>query len=102
MLRCLPALLFLSISAPTLWALAAGSLSGTVRDASTAVVPAASLTITNTALNTKYNTVASAQGLYSFPALPVGRYDLTVSASGFQSQKKTGIAIDADAAVRLD
>lgn len=84
------------------WALAGGSLSGVISDPSGAVLPSAKLTLVNTALKTEYKTVSDSRGFYSFPALPVGHYDLTIDAAGFESQKKADIAVDADAAVKLD
>jgi hypothetical protein len=34
--------------------------------------------------------------------VPVGRYELTIEATGFQTQKKTGLTVDTDAALRVD
>jgi hypothetical protein len=34
--------------------------------------------------------------------LAVGRYDLQIDAAGFQSLRRTGLMIDADAAVTVD
>lgn len=79
-----------------------GSLSGVVQDPQGALAPGAKLTLVNSAVKTEYHAVSHARGFYSFPALPVGHYDLTVEVSGFDIQKKTNIVIDADAAVRLD
>src|SRR5580698_7642836 len=83
-------------------AFAGGALSGTVSDQTGAVVPMANLTLTNTAQKTEIRTIADSRGFYSFQSLPVGVFDLTIEASGFQPQKKTGITVDADAQVRLD
>jgi len=79
-----------------------GSISGTLTDQSGAVIPAASLTLVNLDLATSYKASTDAQGFYSFPTLPVGRYELTIEAAGFKTQKKTGIVVDTDAAVRVD
>jgi hypothetical protein len=84
-----------------LWA-ANGSLSGTVRDPSGAVVPGASITLINTALKTRYKTTTNSQGFYTFPTLPVGSYDLTVAAIGFKTHEKTNLKIDVDAALTVD
>jgi hypothetical protein len=90
------------LSAAAAWGLSGGSLSGVIRDVSGSVVPGAALTLVNRSLQTEFKAVSDAQGHYSFPAVPVGRYDLTVEARGFQAEKKTGVAVDADAAVTLD
>ena len=79
-----------------------GSLSGTVKDATGGVIPGVSVTVTNTALGTQFTTVTDGQGLYSFPKLPVGRYDVTIQIDGFKPQKRTGLAVDADSALQLN
>ncbi len=85
-----------------LWAVANGSISGTVTDQSRAVVAGATLTLVHTALHATFNTTADKQGFYSFPTLPVGSYELTVSADGFNPQRKTGLTVDMDSADRVD
>jgi hypothetical protein len=94
--------LALLFSAHIGWAISGGSLAGTVKDPSGAVIPHAQVTLTNTGLQTVLRTTSDGQGVYNFPALSVGRYDLTIEVPGFKSQKKTNIGIDADAAVRVD
>ncbi len=90
------------VSSSLAWALAGGSLSGVLKDPSGAVVPGAKLTLVNTALKTQFQTTSDTHGLYSFPALPVGHYDLTIEASGFRTQKRMNITIDADSGVTVD
>jgi len=94
--------LFLALGTCAVWGAATGSLSGTVKDPSGAVIPGAILTLRNTVLDSQYKAVSDGQGFYSFPTLPVGHYDLTVEAAGFRTQKKTGLAIDTDAALAVD
>src|SRR5262249_19067206 len=79
-----------------------GSVSGTVKDPTGAVVPGVTVTATNTVLNTMFNTVTDGQGLYSFPKLAVGKYDLTLQIEGFKPQKRTGIQVDADSALQIN
>jgi len=90
------------LSASFLWAFAGGSLSGVVEDPTGAVIEGAKLTLVNTGLKTQFQTTSDSKGFYSFPALPVGKYDLTIAAAGFKPQKKTDVGIDADAAVTLN
>jgi Carboxypeptidase regulatory-like domain len=94
--------LFLATSGCVLWGAATGSLSGTVRDPSGAVIPAAALTLENTALKTRYRAISDGKGFYSFPTLPVGHYDLMIEAPGFKTEKKTDLIVDADAALTVD
>jgi len=79
-----------------------GSLAGTVKDPSGLVVPGASVTAINTMLGTMFSTTSDGQGLYSFPKLPVGRYDVTIQLDGFKPQKRTGVAVDADSAIQIN
>ncbi|HEY1658797.1 MAG TPA: carboxypeptidase regulatory-like domain-containing protein [Candidatus Sulfotelmatobacter sp.] len=84
------------------YAASGGSISGTVTDTSGAVIVAATLKLVNTGQQTVWHAVSDQQGLYSFPNIPVGHYDLTITAVGFTSQKKTGVSVDTDSAIRLD
>jgi hypothetical protein len=77
-----------------------GSVSGTVKDPTGGVMPGVSITATNTALGTKFDTTTDGQGSFSFPKLPVGRYDLTFQIDGFKPLKRTGIAVDADSVLQ--
>jgi hypothetical protein len=84
------------------YAASGGSISGTVADPSGAVIVGATLKFVNTAQQTVWQAASDKQGLYSFPNIPVGHYDLTITATGFTSQKKAGISVDTDSAIRLD
>jgi hypothetical protein len=86
----------------TLWAATGGSISGTVTDQTGAVVPNATLELINTGQHSTYRVKSDRQGLYSFPNLAVGHYDLTITASGFTTQRKTNLTVDTDSAVRVD
>src|SRR5262245_5549637 len=64
------------------------SLTGLVTDGSGAVVPDARVTAVNVA--TGVETSASTQaGYYTFPALPVGTYEIQVEKSGFRKARAT-------------
>ena len=90
------------LSAHLVWAVSGGTLSGTIKDQSGAIIPDAKLTIVNNALKTEFNATSDAMGAYIFPNLAVGQYTLTIDAPGFRSQKKNNLTIDADSAVRFD
>src|SRR5207302_128625 len=62
-----------------------GTVSGAVRDSAGAYVSGAKVTITNTETGISRQTVSSQDGLYSFPALPIGAYRLTVEKEGFET-----------------
>lgn len=85
-----------------LFAAANGSVSGTVSDPSGAVIAGAHVTLDNTASKSEYTSVTDGQGMYSFPALPVGQYDVTIEASGFKTEKIADLIVDTDAALNLN
>ena len=95
-------ILSLVFPALSLHAATGGSISGTVADPSGAVVAGATLKLINTAQQTIYQVASDRQGLYSFPNLPVGQYDLTITDTGFKAQKKTNLTVDTDSALRMD
>jgi len=84
------------------WAQVGGSISGAVKDPSGAVIPGVAVTATNTTLGTVFNTITDGQGLYSFPKLPVARYEVTMQIDGFKPQKRTGLQVDADSAIQIN
>jgi hypothetical protein len=73
-----------------------------LKDGSGGAISNASITLANVALQNEFRTTSDARGFYSFPALPVGLYDLTIQAAGFRPQKRKAIAVDADAAVTVN
>ena len=86
----------LPLSAQTL-----GTITGEVRDPSGAAIPQASVVITNTATNASRSTVASA-GIYVFPDLAPGTYEVKAQAAGFDSQVKTNVVLQVQQTERLD
>src|SRR5690348_14827020 len=72
-----------------------GNIAGTVKDPQGAVVPNATVTITNTDKNAVIRTVKTgAGGEFAAPLLPVGHYSFTVEAPGFQKYEQTGITLN--------
>src|SRR5262249_25470200 len=74
-----------SIALPVYSQTGAGTVSGEVRDASEGLVSGAKVTITNTETGISRQTETSSEGLYSFPALPIGPYRLSVEKQGFDT-----------------
>jgi hypothetical protein len=73
-----------------------GSLSGTVVDASGAVVPGAVVTLTNEGTSAAQHTNTSAAGAFRFALLAVGHYQLEVSETGFSKLRISNIQVDAN------
>jgi hypothetical protein len=81
------------------WGAVTGRIAGTVKDPSGAAIPGAAVTVTNTAQGLETKTMTDARGDFSLPSLPVGTYDILFEANGFRSEKRTGLVIDANAAI---
>ena len=73
-----------------------GSLSGTVADPSGAVVPDATVILTNAGTGAVQQAMTSATGTFRFTLLQVGHYNLEVSKAGFKKLKETGASVDAN------
>ncbi len=61
-----------------------GSLSGTITDPGTAVVPGATVTVVNNATGAERTTTTSSGGVFDFQALQPGTYTLSVETAGFK------------------
>ena len=79
-----------------------GNLSGTVSDASGALVPNATLTIKNPAVGASLTQHSNAQGGYAFSDLQVGAYTLTVSAQGFANTVVHNVVIDTGRSINVN
>src|SRR5579875_927979 len=79
-----------------------GSLTGTVKDPSGAVVAGATCTLVNKATGISQRTVSTSAGVYTFPIVPVGTYTLTIEAKGFETDKIDGIVMHLGANVTED
>ena len=90
------------LSAAVVWASVAGSVSGTVKDPSGRVVANADITILEVNTGLSRHTHADHSGYYTFPALPVGRYELEVQSSGFRRYQRKDIVLDTNAALTID
>src|SRR5580704_4608572 len=78
-------LMFFLALIPVLAQAPTGTILGTVTDASGAVVPNASVTVTNKATANTRTLTANTDGLYSAPALPPGDYEVKVEMQGFRT-----------------
>ena len=70
-----------------------GSISGTVADATGAVIPNAVVLVHNNDTGSQRALTTDAAGRFSAPSIPVGLYTLDVDASGFAHQTRTGVAL---------
>jgi hypothetical protein len=78
-----------------------GTIQGTAIDQSGAVVPEAEITATLTTTGASFQTMSKDDGLFTFPLLPVGIYDLSVKKPGFSTLRETGLKLTVGAKVSL-
>ena len=79
-----------------------GSILGTVRDSSNAIVVGASIAATNTATNLTRQGVSDSNGEYHLLALPAGHYRVTAIARGFEQFVTTNIDLKVNDELRVD
>jgi len=79
-----------------------GTITGTIRDASGAVIPAAKVVLTNTQTGVAFTAPSNADGEYTVPQLQVGTYTVRVEKDGFRPASVTGLVLNASATVRAD
>ncbi len=80
----------------------AGQISGTVKDASGAILPGVSVTVTNEATTLTRTVTTDDSGFYVITNLPVGNYSVTSEQRGFRRITKTGIELVADGRLTVD
>lgn len=79
-----------------------GTLLGTVRDATGAVIPQASVTVTEVTTNISKLGITNDRGDYEIPNLLPGSYEVAVSAAGFKRFVRRGVVLEPRAEVRVD
>ncbi|MGH9658624.1 MAG: carboxypeptidase-like regulatory domain-containing protein, partial [Bryobacteraceae bacterium] len=64
-----------------------GTIQGTVKDSTGAVVPGAKVSITHTLTSRQYGTVSTEVGFFLFPAVQTGQYQIGIEAAGMETWK---------------
>lgn len=85
--------LILSLPPAAMAQQASGSMSGTITDATGAVIPNAKVVLKNEATNATRETVSNASGIFNLPAIQPGTYTVTVSVQGMQTWERRQIAM---------
>jgi hypothetical protein len=78
------------------------TITGTVADPSGAAIAGARIRATSQTTSLDYNGVSNEAGVFVLTAMPVGTYDVEVTASGFQTVRRRGIVLNAGTRARLD
>ena len=92
----------LAVALGTVSAQTGGQITGEVSDQSGASIPEATVTVTNNSTNVARTTTTNSAGLYSFPALTPGLYQIKVAASGFQTSVTNSIELQVQQTARID
>jgi hypothetical protein len=71
----------------------AGSISGTVKDKTGAIIPGAAVTIDNPANAVTQTSTTNEAGTFVFPLVPPGTYTITVENSGFKKYEKSNVVL---------
>ena len=79
-----------------------GSLLGLISDQTGAVIPDATVTVTNVATGTVITRMTSATGYYNIAPLDAGKYTVQVSAKGFKTTKQENVQVNATQQVGLN
>jgi len=77
------------------------TLTGTVSDPAHAVIPGATITATDEASGVVRARTSDGAGFFSFVGLPVGTYDVKVSAAGFNSLLRKGVVVHINDQIEL-
>ena len=80
----------------------AGSIQGVVKDSSGALIPHASVTLTEAATHVVLTTKTNSAGNYAFPNINVGTYSLTVGAAGFETFTSTGNVLEVGSSIAIN
>src|SRR5882762_1006263 len=79
-----------------------GSISGTVKDPSGAVIVGAKMTVVDSEKGFSFNAVTDSQGHYLVRQLPPGKYNVSARAPNFKGQEQEGIEVAVNANLSVD
>ena len=89
-------------AAPVRAQVAAGEMTGLVKDQAGAAVPGATVTVTDVNTNRRRVVTSSAEGVYTVPSLAPGDYRVDVELTGFRSVRRAGIHLATGEKARID
>ena len=79
-----------------------GTLTGLVADTSGAIIPNVAVNLTEANTASAYKAVTNAQGLFNFPELPPGLYNVSISAPAFKRYTQDGITVSVGGTASLN
>lgn len=93
---------FVMFACSGLYAQQNSEITGTVTDKQGAAIPGAQVTLIQTSTGFTSQTTSNATGVYIFPALNIGTYDLKVTSKGFQGYVQHGLQLNISQTLRAD
>jgi hypothetical protein len=101
--QLLKALLLTLILTTSAWSqVSRGTILGTVKDPSGAVIPGVSVTVVNEGTNLSRSLITDETGSFNAELLPVGKYRIEAELAGFRKEVRTGIELHVDQKARAD
>jgi hypothetical protein len=80
-----------------------GRIAGSVKDASGALISGSNITLVNAATSVTQKTTSNGEGVFNFPVVPVGQYEIDVTADGFSPYRQTqNLKINVNTALAID
>ena len=95
-------LLFLMVAAVGVYGQETGSITGTVRDNTGAVVPGANVDITSKTQGATQKVTSNSDGDFLVAGLSAGTYDITITANGFKKYAATSVILRVGQKARVD
>jgi len=92
----------LSICAAAMAQQTLGSITGTVKDVSGAVVPSATVVARNISTNLEITEHTQSNGSFTVQNMPIGMYELTFTKAGFQKEVHTQVLVNSDRTTTVD
>ena len=92
----------IGVAMPGLAQVDTGTVVGTIKDSTGAVVPGATAAATEMDTGTKTTVKSDSDGNFVITPLKIGRYSVAVEASGFQREVRQNIVLDVQQTIRLD
>src|SRR5262245_15252738 len=100
---CLAAVVCVAVGASTARAqVAAGEITGLVRDQAGAAVPGATITVTDTRTNLQRVVVSTGDGIFTAASLAPGEYRLDVELQGFKPVRREGVRLATGEKARIE
>jgi hypothetical protein len=79
-----------------------GQIQGSIADTSGALIPGATVTLTEATTRVQRATKSDNAGVYVFPNIPITTYEILVSAAGFETYEQKGIVLEVGSSIAIN